>query len=971
MGDTKSRKRLFKVAKELNLSHVTIEEFLAKKGYKVSGPNTAITPEMYEEILKRFSLEKQKAEKLAKRRKEREEERKLEKEVKPVEAKPTAEPAKVEATPAETVPEATPEAKPEAAVQEQPAPEETVTAETTAEQPPAAEGAEASPQAPAPETETVAKEETAEATSTVEEKAEAEEEKEEQEEKIAESIEPAKPKVGDIIEHPQARKFLEQQEQRKKEKARRKKEILKRIKEEAKKEKKEAREEEVVPRRIQAMEKEEAEVAEMPPETIQEREARAKKKKEKKKKRGDEELSEKERRRRKALEMIRKEGKKSKLRISPTAVLGEEEVPVKEERRKRSRKKKEIDQQEVEDTLKKTLASIRDTTTGKKKRKKVKSTGEEVVEEENVIHVTEFITVQDLANLMDVPATEVIRKCLELGQMVTINQRLDMDLIKLLAEDFGFKVEEEEEFASEHLEEYLEEEEDTPEDYVPRHPVVTIMGHVDHGKTSLLDYIRKTNVVAGESGGITQHIGAYVVELDGDRRITFLDTPGHEAFTAMRARGAQVTDIVVLVVAADDRVMPQTIEAIDHARAAGVPMVIAINKVDKPNADPMAIRKQLADQNVLVEDWGGSYQVVEVSAKTGQGIDELLEKILLEAELLELKANPNKRARGVVIESRLDKGKGPVATVLVQQGTLRVGDVFIVGQYFGKVRALLNERNQKVKEAGPAYPVQVLGIDGVPEAGDKLIVVPDEKLAREIATRRQQLKREQDFRQIRKITLDDISRQIQEGEVKELNVLIKADVDGSAQALSDALLKLSTKDVTVRVVRRAVGPISESDIMLAAASHAIIIGFHVRPTLKAKELAEQENVDIRLYKVIYDAIEDVKKALEGLLEPVEREKVLGIAEVREIFKISRVGTVAGCYVLDGKIARNAHVRLIRNDVVIYEGKLASLKRFKDDVREVSAGYECGLMIENYNDIKVGDQIEAYEVVKEQRTLETE
>ena len=984
MGDTKSRKRLFKVAKELNLSHVTIEEFLAKKGYKVSGPNTAITPEMYEEILKRFSLEKQKAEKLAKRRKEREEKekRKEEKEVKPVEAKTTTVPEKVEAVAAEAVPEAIPETKPETAVQEQPAPEETVTAETTAEQPLAAEVAEISPQVPASETEAVAEKETAEAASAVEEKVEAEvkkaeekkEEEKEKEEKIAKPIEPAKPKVGDIIEHPQARKFLEEQEQRKKEKARRKKEILKRIKEEGKKEKekKELREEEVVPRRIQALEKEEAEVTEVSPETIPEKEPRAKKKKEKKKKRGEEELSEKERRRRKALEMIRKEGKKSKLRLSPTTVLGdEEEIPVKEERRKRSRKKKEIDQQEVEETLKKTLASIRDTTTGKKKRKKVKSTGEEVVEEENVIHVTEFITVQDLANLMDVPPSEVIRKCLELGQMVTINQRLDMDLIKLLAEDFGFKVEEEEEFASEHLEEYLEEEEDSPEDYVPRHPVVTIMGHVDHGKTSLLDYIRKTNVVAGEAGGITQHIGAYVVELDGDRRITFLDTPGHEAFTAMRARGAQVTDIVVLVVAADDRVMPQTIEAIDHARAAGVPMVIAINKVDKPNADPMAIRKQLADQNVLVEDWGGSYQVVEVSAKTGQGIDELLEKILLEAELLELKANPNKRARGVVIESRLDKGKGPVATVLVQQGTLRVGDVFIVGQYFGKVRALLNERNQKVKEAGPAYPVQVLGIDGVPEAGDKLIVVPDEKLAREIATRRQQLKREQDFRQIRKITLDDISRQIQEGEVKELNVLIKADVDGSAQALSDALLKLSTKDVTVRVVRRAVGPISESDIMLAAASHAIIIGFHVRPTLKAKELAEQENVDIRLYKVIYDAIEDVKKALEGLLEPVEREKVLGIAEVREIFKISRVGTVAGCYVLDGKIARNAHVRLIRNDVVIYEGKLASLKRFKDDVREVSAGYECGLMIENYNDIKVGDQIEAYEVVKEQRTLETE
>ncbi len=969
MGDTKGRKRLFKVAKELNLSHTTIEEFLAKKGYKVTGPNTAITPEMYEEILKRFSLEKQKAEKLARRRREREEERKIEKQEKlekvektekRVEAKPVAEPEKVEVQPAEvaeTVEETAPAAESQEAVVSEPTEgtgtveEKTVVEETTQE-------------APATEVEKEEK--------PAEEPAAAEAAEEVAEEKVADSIEPAQPKVGDIIDHPLAKKFLEEQERRKKEKAKRKKEILKRIKEEAKKEKKAPKEEEeVVPRRIQALEKEEPEIGGIPGESVAEKEERAKKKKEKKKKRRDEELSEKERRRRKALEMIRKEGKKSKLRISPTAVLGEEEVPIKEERRKRSRKKKEVDQQEVEDTVKKTLASISDTGKGKKKRKKVKETGEEVAEEDNVIHVTEFITVQDLANLMDVPATEVIKKCLELGQMVTINQRLEMDLIKLLAEDFGFKVEEEEEFASEHLEEYLEEEEDSPEDYQPRHPVVTIMGHVDHGKTSLLDYIRKTNVVAGEAGGITQHIGAYVVELDDGRKITFLDTPGHEAFTAMRARGAQVTDIVVLVVAADDRVMPQTIEAIDHARAAGVPMVIAINKVDKPNADPMAIRKQLADQNVLVEDWGGSYQVVEVSAKTGQGVDELLEKILLEAELLELKANPNKRARGVVIESRLDKGKGPVATVLIQQGTLKVGDVFIVGQHFGRVRALLNERNQRMESAGPAYPIQVLGIDGVPEAGDKLIVLPDEKLAREIANRRQQLKREQDFRQIRKMTLDDISRRIQEGEVKELNILIKADVDGSAQALSDALLKLSTKDVTVHVVRRAVGPITESDIMLAAASHAIIIGFHVRPTLKAKELAEQENVDIRLYKVIYDAIEDVKKALEGLLEPVEREKVLGLAEVREVFKISRVGTVAGCYVLDGKITRNARVRLIRNDVEIYEGKLASLKRFKDDVREVSAGYECGMMIENYNDIKVGDQIEAFEVVKERRTLEAE
>ena len=612
---------------------------------------------------------------------------------------------------------------------------------------------------------------------------------------------------------------------------------------------------------------------------------------------------------------------------------------------------------------------MQETGTGKKRRKRVKSDEEIDGDEERVITVTEFITAQDLANLMDVPVSDVIKKCLELGQMVTVNQRLDMDMIKLLAEDYEFKIQEEEEFASTYLEDVEEVVED-PKDLQPRHAVVTVMGHVDHGKTSLLDYIRHANVVAGESGGITQHIGAYVVEMDDKRKITFLDTPGHEAFTAMRSRGAQVTDIVVLVVAADDRVMPQTEEAIDHAKAAGVPIIIAINKIDKNNADPQAIRKQLADRDILVEDWGGKIQAVEVSAKTGEGIDNLLETINLEAEILELSANPVRRALGVVVESRLDKGKGPVATVLIQQGTLKVGQDFIVGQFYGRVRALLNERNQPVDSAGPGYPVQILGIDGVPEAGDRLLVMIDERQGREIAHRRQQLKREQDFRQIRLLTLDEISRQIQEGSVKELNIIVKADVDGSAQALSDSLQKLSNKDVAVKVVRRAVGPITESDILLASASRAIIIGFHVRPTLKAKELAEEEQVDVRLYKVIYDAIDDVNKALEGLLEPEEREQTLGLLQVREIFKVSRLGVIAGCYVLDGKITRNSKVKLIRNDVEIYEGKLTSLKRFKEDTREVAAGYECGLMIENYNDIKVGDQVEAFEVVIEKRTMPT-
>jgi len=945
MAAEKARTKLFKVAKELNLSHQTIIEFLEKKGFEVSGLNTPVTEEMHDEILKRFAQEKVKADKIAKRRKVTVKE----------EAEPETEKAKI-------VAEA--EVSPETVVTEEA--EELVIIEAD---------------------ETTSMEETEEVISahieTAEEAAEttveAEEIAEIDETQVSESEvmeEERKPKVGDIIDHPMAKHFLEMEEEKKKKKSEKKKKLIQQIKEEAKpgktregkKGKGRTEEEEVIPKRVRAVEKEELEAEKFVSELSEEEEIKAKKRREKKKGEFDEDLTDKERRRRKALEMIRKEGKKTRV-IRPDLEMEEEEgVPGKDDRRRRTRKKKEVDQQEVDDTLKKTLASMQDTGTGRKRRKKIKSENGQEVEEENVIAVTEFMTVQDLANLMDVPASDLIKKCLELGQMVTMNQRLDMDMIRLLAEDYKFKVQEEEEFASSFLEDTFEEE-DHPEDFQSRHPVVTVMGHVDHGKTSLLDYIRHSNVVAGESGGITQHIGAYVVEADAKRRVTFLDTPGHEAFTAMRSRGAQVTDIVVLVVAADDRVMPQTEEAIDHARAAGVPIIIAINKMDKSSADPQAIRKQLADRNILVEDWGGKYQVVEVSAKTGKGIPELLDKLHLEAEILELKANPLKRASGVVIESRLDKGKGAVATVLIQQGILKVGQDFIVGQYYGRVRALLNERNQVIESAGPAYPVQVLGMDGVPEAGDKFIVMPDEKQGREIAQRRQQLKREQDMRQIRLLTLDEISRQIKEGSVQELNVIVKADVDGSAQALSDSLQKITHKDVAVKVVRRAVGPITESDVMLAAASRAIVIGFHVRPTIKAKNLAEDLNVDIRLYKVIYDAIEEVNKALEGLLAPEEKEQSLGLLEVREVFKVSRLGTIAGCYVLQGKISRNSLVRLVRNDVDIYEGKLTSLKRFKDDVREVIAGYECGVMIENYNDIKIGDNIEAFEVIKEKRTLQ--
>lgn len=953
------KKKLFQVAKELNLAVETIKDFLEKKGVAVTNPNVRIDEETYDLILKRFSFEKKEADKIQKRREERREERIHEveevqepqeeefaetgPEVEEEEISPEA-PDGVEVTDEE--PETAGEVAEEQAPEDLPAPDAELAEEPVEETPEAVETIEAEA-APEVSDETPAAEEIIEI-----------------EEEAAETEIPVSPRVGDIIDHPMARQYLERQQREemlKKERQKRALERLKRKEEPPKKEKKKAARPGEAPGEVRAA------TATETPEVEEKRRDRKKSKK----KDQAEVLEEKEARRRKALEMIRRESK----RVRPQALgleEGEEEAgveaPEKEGgRRKRQKKKKEVDQKEVESALKKTLAEMRDAGTGKRKRRRIRAEeGEEEIAA-NVIKVTEFISTQDLANLLDVPAPEIIRKCLELGLVVTINQRLDMDTIRLLAEEFGFAVQEEEEYGSEYLE-GLVDEEDKPEDLATRSPVVTIMGHVDHGKTSLLDYIRHTNVVAGEFGGITQHIGAYEVQADENRTITFLDTPGHEAFTAMRARGAQVTDIVVLVIAADDQVMPQTEEALDHAKAAGVRIVIAINKIDKPGANPDGIRKQLAERNILVEEWGGSYQCVEVSAKTGHNIPVLLEKILLEAEVLELKANPNRPARGVVLEAQLDKGKGPLATVLIQTGTLNVGNCFVIGQHWGRVRAMLNERGKRQNSAGPSAPVQVLGIDGVPEAGDRLIVMHDEKSAREIAQRRHQLKREQDFRQVRLMTLDELSRQIKAGDVKELNILVKADVDGSAQALADSLSKLSTEAVEVQIIRRAVGPITESDVILAAASQAIIIGFNVRPTLKAKEMAEQERIDIRLYKVIYDAIEDVEKALEGMLEPVQKEVVTGALEIREVFKISRIGSVAGCYVINGKINRNSNVRLIRNDVEIYDGKLSSLKRFKEDVREVQAGYECGLTIENFNDIKQGDIVEAYEIVMEAQTL---
>ena len=587
--------------------------------------------------------------------------------------------------------------------------------------------------------------------------------------------------------------------------------------------------------------------------------------------------------------------------------------------------------------------------------------------EQKVLKVTEFVTVNDLATLMNnTPVTKVIGACMSLGMMVSINQRLDAETLVLVAEEFGYEVE----FVTANLTDAIAqgEAEDTAEDLLPRPPVITVMGHVDHGKTSLLDHIRKANVIAGEAGGITQHIGAYHVELPDGQKITFLDTPGHEAFTAMRARGAKMTDVAIIIVAADDCIMPQTVEAINHAQAAGVPMVFAINKIDKPGANPEKIREQLSNMNILVEDWGGSYQCQEISAKKGINVDLLLEKVLLEAEMLELKANPNKKAAGAVIESSLDKGRGYLATILVQNGTLRVGDVMLSGCYTGRVKAMFNERGQKVAEAGPSTPVSVLGLNGAPTAGETFVVMADEKEAKDIANKREQLIRIQGIKTQKHMTLEEIGRRIAIGNFKELNVIVKGDVDGSVEALSDSIIKLSTEEVRVNVIHKAVGAISESDILLAAASDAIIIGFQVRPMPSARKLAEKEEIEIRLYSVIYDCINELKSGIEGMLEPEQKEVVTATAEVQETFKISKVGTIAGCIVREGKLQRTAKVRVIRDGIVVYTGELGSLKRFKDDVKEVHMGMDCGLNIQGYNDIKVGDVVEAYTIEEIKRTL---
>lgn len=646
------------------------------------------------------------------------------------------------------------------------------------------------------------------------------------------------------------------------------------------------------------------------------------------------------------------------------------------EAKKRKKYDDELLNLEIEEAIRETMAKMDDVGVPssraqmRKKKKKDRIEQEqkeqmEILARQNILAVTEFLSASELAGLMNIDVNQLIQKSFDLGMMVTINQRLEKDLIILLADEFGYKVE----FQKEYEVDILADIEDQPEKLVHRPPVVTIMGHVDHGKTSLLDYIRKANVVAGEAGGITQHIGAYQVRLGDGKLISFLDTPGHEAFTAMRARGAQITDIVVLVVAADDNVMPQTVEAINHSLAANVSIIIAINKIDKPNADIMRIKTQLSEKGILIEEWGGKYQSIEISAKHGTNIDLLLEKILLEAEILDLKADPDRKARGVIVEAKLDKGKGILASVLVQKGTLRMGDSFVSGVYSGKVKAMFDERSNRVEVAKPATPVQLLGFDGMPQAGDVLVVLNNERDAKEISLKRQQLKREQDIRLIKFTTLDDISKQIKEGKQVDLNVIIKGDVDGSVEAISDSLLKLGSSEVKVSVIHKGIGEISENDVLLAAASSAIIVGFNVRPNLKARKLAQAEKVDIRLHNIIYDVINEIKLALEGLLEPEKSEEVLATIEVRETFKIPKVGLIAGCHVLDGKITRGNKVRLLRDGFVIFDGNILTLKRFKDDVREVEAGYECGISLENFNDIKIKDIIESYRIVEIKRKLE--
>ncbi len=895
------RKKVYKVATELNLSHETLIEFLRKKGHEVKSHMSSVDDEMMRDILIHFKRDKDVAEKHQRKIAEIRERKKVERKVE--EAVEAAKPAEIPKVAPAEVPQ--PVAEPVLAAEEMEVGEAAPAVEEEAAVAPAAEGApvEAAETAPAVETEVEEAPELPAPTETATPEAEG----------------PAQPpaEVGVLSPLERGRRTR----------------LGLTIKGKM----------DLAPKKPAPVKGAKA-VPGAPAPTAAE-DALAKKKKKK----------------------VREE--------VPVAKPAEAEEPERKKKKKKKLRHKEVDQAEVQDAIRRTFAAMDEAPAGgravsRKRKRREREEAEQRLQEEaqresGKLRVTEFVSVSDLANLMRVNVADVIKKCMELGIMVSINQRLDKDTITLVADEFGFEIQ----FYAEVTEdEALEEQEDLPETLRRRPPIVTIMGHVDHGKTSLLDYIRRSNVVAGEAGGITQHIGAYEVSSPSGTKITFLDTPGHEAFTAMRARGAQVTDIVVLVVAADDSVMPQTLEAISHAQAAAVPIIIAMNKIDKVDATPDRIRQQLAEKNILVEEWGGKYQSVELSARTGKNVDVLLEKIALEADVLDLKANPDRPASGTILEAFLDKGRGTIATILVQKGTLRIGDPFIGGIYSGRVRAMFDERGNRVEAAGPSTPVQLTGLDGNPQAGDRFQVVPSERDARDVSLRRQQLKREQDFRQIRLTTLDDISAQIKQGQVKELAVIVKGDVDGSVEALSDSLMKIEHKEVKIHVIHRGVGMISESDIMLAAASGAVIIGFRVHPNLNARRLSEKEKVDIRTYSIIYDAIDDIRNALEGMLAPERKEEVTATVEIREVFKVPRIGNIGGCFVQDGTIARNNRVRLIRDGIRVFEGSISSLRRFKDDVREVETGFECGIGLENYNDLKVGDVIEAFRITEAKRKL---
>ncbi|MBN1446855.1 MAG: translation initiation factor IF-2 [Bacteroidetes bacterium] len=929
--EKKKKTRLYKVAKEFNLSHDTLTDFLIKKGYEVKNHMSIIDEEMLDLIEKHYKKEKTDAERHARKRREFDEmdrrrrgEEKDEEEVSETETVQAIE-TKTEPVTTETVEEEVIEVEEPPA--ETPEQKETVTLE---EEKPEAEDETQSEEEPvAVETE------------------EEEEKVRETETLVSEDVEAPVVDTGTLkAEKPEGSAKEESPPE----------ETAKPPRKKAKKDDLDVSIEASLPKMRGLTVKGKIDLE--PPVVKKAAEDQ-----------GEEGEGDRPRRKKK---------KKKKVTKTETAPDTLEADVLKKKLLKRGKKGKtrEVDQAEVDSAIKKTIASMADygPVTGRaamRKKKRARREEEQIREMEQqelakqTLEIYEYATVSELAQLMNVGVNEVIQGLIGLGVMASINQRLDMETIELVASEFGFDVRQHEEYT----EDVLEDEEDPEDTLEARPPIVTIMGHVDHGKTKLLDFIRKTNVVAGESGGITQHIGAYTVTLENQRKITFLDTPGHEAFTAMRARGAQVTDIVVLVVAADDAVMPQTVEAISHAQAAKVPIVIAINKIDKPEANPDRIKQQLADRNILVEDWGGKYGCVHLSAKEGINVEELLERIVLEADILELKANPDREARGTVIESELDRGKGIIATILVQKGTLLVGDSFVAGNEYGKVRALLDERGNRVEEALPATPVQVLGFNGSPQAGDSFVVVESERKAREVASNRQQIKRESDFRRVRRKTLDDISEQIKLGGVQDLPIVVKGDVDGSVEALSDSLQKLSNEEVRIDVIHKSVGAISESDVLLASASNAIIIGFRVRPNLNARKLAESEDVDIRMYEIIYDAIEDVRNALEGMLRPEISERVTATVVVRDTFRISKVGVIAGCYVQDGKIHRNSRIRLLRDGIVMFTGHIDSLKRFKDDVREVDSGFECGISLQGFNDIKVGDVIESFERVEVKRFLD--